>query len=138
MINFHWILTCQFRKLKFLNFLMFYIFGRGAKKIIPNLLIYESSLLFDQMIGLSYLENELLGFSISLAIFTSNLKKRPPKHISASNRKFHPKGGIRQRRKESASHHYENYLKIMVSLNILIDFHWILTCKFRKLKFAIF
>ena len=30
------------------------------------------------------------------------------------------------------------YLKIMVFLNILIDFHWILTCRSRKFKFSNF
>ena len=123
LIDFHWIFICRLKKSHFSNFSIFAFSRRGVKKIVSSLLVYESSFLFDQMIELACLENETLGFSILLDISMRNSWKTTENYISASNRKFCPKGATRQRRKESASHHYQNYFKIMIFLIDLIDFY---------------
>ena len=45
---------------------------------------------------------------MKVVISIQNYWKTIENHISASNVKFHPKGAISQRPKESASHHYQN------------------------------
>ena len=94
---FYWFLSSWLRKIDFAKFSRFCIFTRGVKKIIASLLAYESSFLLDQMIGLGCLVKSTQGFLIIFTISISNLRKTLPNHISASNRKFYPKGVIRQR-----------------------------------------
>ena len=102
--------TSWIPKIDFAHFSIFCILARGVKKIVASLLAYRSWFLFDQIIGLGCLENDTRGFLIMIVISMPNLRKTPQNHISASNRKFHPKGAKRQGQKESASHHYSKFI----------------------------
>ena len=64
------------------------------------------------------------GFYVEMLITISNLPKTTKNYILALNVKFHPKGAIRSRSKESASHHINFWLEIIVCLLISLIFAW--------------
>ena len=72
LINFHEFSPADCKNLIFQNFQIFAFSRPGVKKIVASLLAYEFSFLFDQMIELTCLENDTLGFSILFDISIGN------------------------------------------------------------------
>ena len=95
-----------------------FFWSRGAG--VSDLSVDEFSILLYENLSSHTRKIFLSGFYEKIIIYVSNLSKTSPEHILASNVKFHPKGATSSRSKESASHHYKIYLKIMFFLAIFL------------------
>ena len=113
LINFHWIFTCRLQKSDFSNFSNFCIFAARCKKNYCKPFGLWIFIFIRSKDRASLPRKWFAMISIVLNISIWVLWKTNRNYISASNRKFCPKGAIRQRRKESASHHFATLLKII-------------------------